>query len=74
MSTLLVQRPKAALVGARSTPSEGFARRVWCTLRTWQRRDATRHHLLRLDDRLLDDMGMTREDVLAEAAKPFWRD
>ena len=26
-----------------------------------------------LDDRLLDDIGVTRQQANAEAAKPFWR-
>lgn len=29
--------------------------------------------LLELDDRLLDDIGVSREQALAEARKPFWR-
>lgn len=29
--------------------------------------------LLEMDDRLLDDMGLTREQVMAEINKPFWK-
>ncbi len=42
-------------------------------LLVWQGRVAGRRHLLELDDRLLDDMGIDRVAAEAEAAKPFWR-
>ena len=32
-----------------------------------------RQALLRLDDRMLRDIGLTRVDVMREADKPFWR-
>ena len=31
------------------------------------------HDLQGLDDRMLRDIGISRADALAEAAKPFWR-
>lgn len=31
-----------------------------------------RQFLARLDDRTLQDIGLTRADALAEAARPFW--
>lgn len=37
------------------------------------RRYRQRRALLRLDDRLLNDIGVTREQALDEACKPFWR-
>ena len=43
------------------------------TLAAWNRREAQRRHLLELDERLLRDVGLSREDAEAEAAKPFWR-
>ncbi|MBT3930070.1 MAG: DUF1127 domain-containing protein [Rhodospirillaceae bacterium] len=36
-------------------------------------RSRQRRVLARLDDRLLDDIGQSRADAHAEAAKPFWR-
>ncbi len=42
-------------------------------LAAWSSREAQRRHLLELDERLLRDVGLSREDAEAEAAKPFWR-
>ena len=46
-----------------------FAWGSWRAYDRWQQR----HALLELDDRLLADIGLTREDALREARKPFWR-
>lgn len=43
------------------------------TLCEWQRRAEMRDRLVRLDDNILDDIGLTRAEVEAEAAKPFWK-
>jgi uncharacterized protein YjiS (DUF1127 family) len=40
---------------------------------TWQRRIADRRSLESLDDRMLQDIGITRGDVFVEANKPFWK-
>jgi len=39
----------------------------------WQARTAERTHLASLPDYLLRDMGLSREQVELEAAKPFWK-
>ncbi|WNJ98976.1 DUF1127 domain-containing protein [Thalassospiraceae bacterium LMO-JJ14] len=39
----------------------------------WQQRAEMRARMARLDDRMLDDVGLNREQVDAEAAKPFWK-
>ena len=39
----------------------------------WRDRRRQRHALMRLDDRLLRDIGLSRADVEREASKPFWR-
>jgi uncharacterized protein YjiS (DUF1127 family) len=44
-------------------------------LRVWMGRIAERRELreLVLEKRLLNDVGLSREQALGEAAKPFWR-
>jgi len=37
-----------------------------------QKRYEMRRHLAHLDDRLLNDVGMTRADVRSQADKPIW--
>ena len=39
----------------------------------WLDRRQGRQDLSELDDRLLADVGISREDALWEAGKPFWR-
>lgn len=43
-------------------------------LRLWRRRARDRRELLRLDTRLLRDIGVTADEARCEATKPFWRD
>jgi len=43
------------------------------TMEIWLIRQQERQELSSLDDRLLDDIGMSRGDALWEAVKPFWR-
>lgn len=33
----------------------------------------SRRHLLTLDDRLLEDIGISREQAQSEGRKPFWK-
>ena len=44
-------------------------------LKVWVRRSRERKDLAELlnDDRLLNDIGVSRLDALREATKPFWR-
>lgn len=44
-------------------------RQLW----TWYERSRQRRQLLWLDERLRRDIGITREEALREARKPFWR-
>jgi uncharacterized protein YjiS (DUF1127 family) len=43
------------------------------TLGTWLTRRDGRQELSSLDDDQLKDVGISREDALREAGKPFWR-
>ncbi|MDP6344866.1 MAG: DUF1127 domain-containing protein [Alphaproteobacteria bacterium] len=42
-------------------------------LLAWQERAQQRHRLADLDDRTLQDLGLSRADVANECRKPFWR-
>ena len=42
------------------------------SMETWLIRRQGWQDLNSLDDRLLEDIGVSREDVLGKAAKPFW--
>lgn len=51
----------------------GTLTRAADTLLGWIQRDRDRRTLQALDDRLLRDIGVSRGEVEAEIAKPFWR-
>ena len=53
----------------RFSPLDGLIR----LLLNWQERARQRHQLHRLGERELRDIGLSRADVEAECAKPFWR-
>ena len=49
-----------------------MARRVVAAFNLWRIRARSRAELAALDDRMLDDIGLTRIDVAREVNKPFW--
>lgn len=64
-------------VPALSAP-QSYVRRMSCrgwlrVMGVWIERSRQRHALADLDDRLLDDIGITRFEAAWEIAKPFWR-
>ena len=70
----------AALDGRFGLPSLGLVailapwlRRTIETLELWARRIRDRDALLRLDDHVLKDIGLTRAEAEAQWRKPFWR-
>jgi uncharacterized protein YjiS (DUF1127 family) len=48
-------------------------RRIAAAIRLWRGRARSQQQLRELDDRLLRDIGLNREDVGYEFPKPFWR-
>ncbi len=46
---------------------------VLSVMQLWSDRRYQRKQLAKLDARQLNDMGLTREQVAAEFAKPFWK-
>jgi uncharacterized protein YjiS (DUF1127 family) len=57
-------------VAARRPPLSTLSR----MLENWLNRRHLRQDLSSLDDRLLEDVGISREDALWKAGEPFWRD
>ncbi|MFQ5995527.1 MAG: DUF1127 domain-containing protein [Acidiferrobacterales bacterium] len=49
-----------------------FISRALDTVAAWHERARQRRHLMELDDRLLQDIGLTRADVARETGKSFW--
>jgi len=70
MTTITLRRaPGTATAWNRLWPGNMLAR-----LRATLERQRARQALARMDDRLLADVGLTRDQALREAAKPFWMD
>jgi len=46
---------------------------VWKALGAAHMRSLQRRHLFTLSEHQLRDIGLTRDDVVGEARKPFWR-
>ncbi len=66
-SNLLVNSISDIMFGLSSTIAS-----VVATTRVWQVRAEQRKHLASLDSRLLEDMGMSREEAVREGNKSFW--
>ena len=54
---------------------------IWSKLKSmtdviaiWRRRARDRDALHRLNDHYLQDIGLTRQEVMMEFSKPFWRE
>ena len=54
--------------------ADSIAGRIGGTILLWLRRRRERRELLRLDDRTLRDIGLTRVDAEFLINKPFWRE
>lgn len=49
-----------------------FVRSLLPPIRRWRRIARARRALRGMNDHMLRDIGVSREDALAEAARPFW--
>jgi uncharacterized protein YjiS (DUF1127 family) len=56
----------------RHTTGRHLLTRFWHRLLCWQDLANQRRELANLDARTLRDIGLSREDVLREASRPFW--
>ena len=70
MSQSVVQEPRRGSTGA-ATGSD-VPRRWLLAVETWLVRRQGRQDLSLLDERLLKDIGVSREDALSKAREPPW--
>jgi uncharacterized protein YjiS (DUF1127 family) len=61
------------VAGSREKTGRNVLSRLFHTAVIWLFRRQARRELASLDDRQLNDVGISREAVLREARKPFWR-
>jgi uncharacterized protein YjiS (DUF1127 family) len=57
----------------RAAGSTAIIRNAFDAMLKWRDRSRARWELMRLDDRLLSDVGLTRADVYRETHKALWR-
>ena len=65
----------ARLLSAGSVRPDKLSGSIWrviATFRLWRQNARSRHELLRLNERELRDIGLTRCEALYEANRPFW--
>lgn len=55
------------------TPVFSWLSKVTAVIAAWHRRARDRQALRHLSDHYLQDIGLTRHQVMRECGKPFWR-
>ena len=66
--------PNVMMINRHATSrNPGLASGMWNLARLWAERAAQRRALASLDDRTLQDIGVSRATAIGEAEKPFWR-
>lgn len=66
--------PLLASLRAIATVVTGKASGVAMAMQSWSDRWKQRQALMRLDDHLLKDIGVSRADADLEGTKPFWKE
>jgi uncharacterized protein YjiS (DUF1127 family) len=56
----------------RAPALRAWMKRLWSGLKLCHERSRQRRHLLELDDHLLRDIGISREQAMREARKSYW--
>jgi uncharacterized protein YjiS (DUF1127 family) len=70
MLTLVERQPR--IVPVSWNKAMRLCRRARALVATWHSRQRQRQALAQLDDRLLADIGLTREAQMVECSKLFW--
>lgn len=66
--------PNAVMINRHVLPrNPSVASGILQMVRQWSERASQRRALAALDDRALQDIGLSRATALGEANKPFWR-
>ena len=71
MVTLVQRQPRLTPISWNKVTS--LCRQARALVAVWRSRARQREALARLDDRLLADIGLTREAQMVECSKLFWR-
>ncbi|HYG85743.1 MAG TPA: DUF1127 domain-containing protein [Azospirillum sp.] len=81
MSTREAMRPTGSspstFLSAMRAAASVIATGIWAVAESsmpWYERWRQRQALMRLDDHMLKDIGLTRADVELEVTKPFWKE
>ena len=69
----IVEDTRPARFAIQSSVRCFIVRRWLSVVGAWIERNRQRHALADLDDRLLEDVGISRYAAAREIAKPFWR-
>ena len=70
MKTLTMKQP--VLLGVKPINIAKIAKNMMNTLRIWKERTQQRRLLLSLDNRMLQDIGITRSEAIYEFNKSVW--
>lgn len=76
MATFIPSLPRPTTGAAAPLPataSLSLLARIVVALLQWQDRVRSRHHLAGMDERMLRDVGLTRDAVAREVQKTFWQ-
>ena len=71
---LKYSQPLPLTIWRGAVPRSGSLARLIALWERWRSRMAVRRELAQLSDRQLCDIGLQRDALSAEMAKPFWRD
>jgi len=73
-NTMPLQTTPGPARSARYAPCRNSVlRRVMRLLQLWRERTRSHPQLCELDDYILRDIGLTRDTLLCESTRPYWR-